>query len=403
MYNCTKKEINMIDASVNRQNTHAVKLESASTKFGTNDLLPLWVADMDIASAPCVQDAILQRALHPIYGYTVYSEEYYKSIKNWMLGRFGLAVDTESIIPAYGVVPSLNFSIEAFTQMGEGVIVQTPLYPPFVSSVQKHRRKLLDNKLLYKNGVYSIDFEDFEAKAKEAKLFLFCSPHNPSGRVWDKAELERLVQICEKEDVIIVSDEIHSDIVYEKSHYNMALLAPQRSIILTAPSKSFNIAGLNTSYAIIPNKKLRKAYTNEQRKNGFNDGNIFGIEALIASYTLGEVWLEELKLHLKANIDFVNNFLHTHTLPIFATDTQATYLMWLDCSALEMDDKELEKFFVYDAKLGLNSGVSFGNVGSGFMRLNIATSLEVLEEAMQRLYNAYKELQDTKGEKDGTV
>ncbi len=177
-----------------------------------------------------------------------------------------------------------------------------------------------------------------------------------------------MVQICEKEDVIIVSDEIHSDIVYEKSHYNMALLAPQRSIILTAPSKSFNIAGLNTSYAIIPNKKLRKAYTNEQRKNGFNDGNIFGIEALVASYTLGEVWIEELKLHLQANIDFVNNFLLMHSLPIFATNTQATYLMWLDCTALEMDDKELEKFFVYDAKLGLNTGVSFGSTGSGFMR-----------------------------------
>ncbi len=393
----------MIDVTINRQNSNAVKIESAMSKFGTTHLLPLWVADMDIASAPCVQEAIRKRALHPIYGYTIYSKEYYQSIEDWMLKRFGLVVDKKFIIPAYGVVPSLNFSIEAFTQMGDGVIVQTPLYPPFVASVQKHRRKLLENRLLYKNDSYSIDFEDFEAKAKEAKLFLFCSPHNPTGRVWDKEELERLIAICEKEEVLIVSDEIHSDIVYQKSHHSMALLAPQRTILLNAPSKSFNIAGLNTSYAIIFNQKIRKAYNNQQRKGGFGDGNIFGIEALIASYTQGESWLEALKLYLKENIDFVNTFLSTHHIPIVSTDTQATYLMWLDCSALGLDDKELEKFFVYKAQLGLNSGVSFGRTGSGFMRLNIATSKEVLKEAMQRLHKAYKKLKNSKGEQNGTT
>jgi len=375
--------------ALSRDYTHSVKLESRVKKFGTDDLLPLWVADMDIASPSCIQDALAKRAAHPIYGYTIYPEEYYGSITNWMQKRFETTIEKEWIVPAYGVVPSINFTIRAFTQQDDGIIVQTPIYPPFISSVRKHKRKLLENKLLYRDGVYSIDFEDFEEKAKKAKLFLFCSPHNPTGRAWSLDELKRLVEICQKYNVLIVSDEIHSDIVYTKRHYPLITLAPDSTILLNAPSKTFNIAGLNTSYALIPNKKLRIRYQQEQLKAGLGDGNLFGIEALISAYSSGAVWLDALKLHLQANISFVNDYLVEHAIPIKATETQATFLMWLDCRAFGLSDEALEEFFIHKAKLGLNSGVSFAEAGSGFMRLNIATSQEVLAEAMSRLHDAY--------------
>ncbi|MEA3418374.1 MAG: PatB family C-S lyase [Campylobacterota bacterium] len=384
---------------INRSDTYAVKWEERHRKFGTDDLLPLWVADMDLASPPIVQEAIIQRAKHPIYGYTVYPENYYQVIISWMQRRFGWVIEKEWIVPAYGVVPSINFSIEAFTKVGDGVIVQTPIYPPFIASVHKHRRKFLENRLLYQDGKYTIDFEDFEAKAKKAKLFLLCSPHNPTGRVWNRDELEKLIDICRRHDIVIISDEIHADIVYEKKHHILASLNRDSTIVLNAPSKTFNVAGLNTSYAIIPDKKLRKAYINEQRKAGLGDGNPFGIEALMAAYGSAGLWLDTLKVFLQKNIDFVNNFIRQHKLAIIPIKTEATFLVWLDCRGLGYDDKALEDFFSKEAKLGLNSGRSFGEAGSGFMRLNVGTSHEVVEEAMIRLLHACNKRE--LGEHDG--
>jgi len=375
-------------AQIDRSKTYAVKWEERKAKFGTEDLLPLWVADMDLASPSCVQEALKKRAAHPIYGYTIYPEAYYAAIITWMKKRFGWEIEKEWIVPAYGVVPSIHFSIEAYTQPGDGVIVQTPVYPPFIASVHKHRRVFLENRLLNMGGEYQMDFDDFERKARGAKLFLLCSPHNPVGRVWDKEELERIVEICEHHEVTIVADEIHADIVYAKQHHPMPQIAPHRTVLLGAPSKTFNIAGLNTSFAIISEKRLRKAYLNEQRKAGLGDGNPFGIEALIAAYGSGEDWLEALKVYLEKNINYVNEFIAKHKLAMIPYRTEATFLIWLDCRAMGLDDKELQKFFVQEAKLGLNAGVSFGEAGSGFMRLNIATSLEILKEAMDRLLQA---------------
>ena len=379
----------MTFSAIDRSNTFAVKWEERQHKFGTEDVLPLWVADMDLASPPSVQEAMVKRANHPLYGYTIYPDAYYEAIMSWMQKRFGWKIEREWIIPANGVVPSINFSIEALTEQGEGVIVQTPIYPPFISSVRKHRRKFLENRLLYSDGAYHIDFEDFEAKAKEAKLFLLCSPHNPTGRVWDREELKRLIAICRRYDVKIVSDEIHADIVYEKTQHIMASLAPERTIVLNAPSKTFNVAGLNTSFAIIPDKRLRSLYHSQQRKAGLGDGNPFGIEALIAAYSFAEEWLEALKNYLKNNINFVTEFIAHHKLAIIPVKTEATFLLWLDCHGLGLDDSALQEFFIKEAKLGLNSGSSFGEAGSGFMRMNIGTSREVLEEAMLRLLEAF--------------
>ncbi|HIP28355.1 MAG TPA: putative C-S lyase, partial [Sulfurovum sp.] len=292
--------------SINRQGTYTTKYDEAKKKFGTDDLTPLWVADMDLASPLCVQEAVQKRAKHPIYGYTVYSLKYYEAIQGWMQKRFSWQVEKEWIVPCYGVVPSLNFAINAYSDEGDSIIVQTPLYPPFVNSIKDKNRVVLDNTLRYEDGAYTIDFEDFKHKAKEAKLFLLCSPHNPTGRVWNKDELTQIIDICLSYDVLIISDEIHADIVYDKVHHMLGSFKniAQHCVILNAPSKTFNIAGLNTSYAIIPNKKLRKEYMIEQNKSGITNGNPFGIEALIAAYTYGEEWLEALKQHLENNITY---------------------------------------------------------------------------------------------------
>ena len=287
-----------------RQGTYSLKWDGVKKKFGTDELLPLWVADMDLASPECVQEAMTKRAAHPLYGYTVYPDSYFEAIENWMEKRFLWHIDREWIVPCYGVVPSLNFIISTFSQEGDGIIVQTPIYPPFVSSVKQKKRRVLDNTLIYENGSYHIDFDDFERKAKDAKLFLLCSPHNPTGRVWNKDELERLMDICKQSDVLIISDEIHADIVYDKRHHVIGSFEKikDKSIVLNAPSKTFNIAGLNTSYAIIPDPGVRQAYIREQNRSGITNGNPFGIEALISAYQNGSPWLEQLKEHLLSNI-----------------------------------------------------------------------------------------------------
>lgn len=378
--------------AVNRQGTYTTKYDDAKKKFGTDDLLPLWVADMDLASPLCVQETLKKRAEHPLYGYTVYPEAYYASIQNWMQKRFDWQIKKEWIVPCYGVVPSINFALTAYTDEGDGIIIQTPLYPPFASSVRHKDRKVLDNTLVYKEGKYHIDFEDFEAKAAEAKLFLLCSPHNPSGRAWSKDELEQIIEICLAHDVLIIADEIHADIVYEKMHHSIGSFEKManKCVILNAPSKTFNIAGLNTSYAIIPDLKLRQRYIIEQNRSGITNGNPFGIEALISAYSDGGEWLDALKEHLSSNIAYVQEFLKEHQIPVKTVATEATFLMWLDCKALGYEHQKLVDFFVYKAKLGLNDGKSFGKAGGGFMRLNVGTSKEILEIAMQRLLNAYR-------------
>ena len=379
--------------TIDRKGTYSVKFDEAKKKFGTDELLPLWVADMDLASPECVQNAMQTRALHPIYGYTVYPQRYYDAISGWMKKRFDWEIKEEWIVPCYGVVPSINFALEAYSKEGDGILIQTPIYPPFASSVKQRNRTLLDNTLVYENGVYSIDFEDFEHQAKDAELFLLCSPHNPTGRVWKKEELEHMIDICIANNVLIISDEIHADIVYDRTHYIIGSFERMQDhcVILNAPSKTFNIAGLNTSYAIIPNEKLRRIYTIEQNRSGITNGNPFGIEALMVAYEKGEVWLDELKKYLWNNISYVKSFVQAHPFPVKTIPVEATFLMWLDCRGMKLTQEELVHFFIYEAKIGLNDGLSFGKSGEGFMRLNIGTSKKILEHALQRLSHAYKE------------
>ncbi len=383
--------------AVERRGTDAIKWDDTARRFGRENLLPLWVADMDLAAPKVIRDALARRTEHPVYGYTFFASEFYEAIVWWYAHHFDWTIDPEWIVPDHGVVVSINTAIAAYTEEGDGVMIQTPIYPPFMSSVRDNNRRMLENRLLYESGRYTIDWDDFEAKAREAKLFLLCSPHNPTTRAWREEELVRMASICRRHDVIIVADEIHSDVVHARKHISIGNLPEAGGITLTlhAPSKTFNIAGLNTSFTIIPDPTLRAAYLKRYQQMGLPHGNPFGIEGLKAAYTpQGAAWLADLMVYLQSNITFVRDYLRRHIPRIVPVETEATFLIWLDCQALGLDDDALEVLFFDRAGLALNKGVSFGEAGSGFMRLNIGTSRAVLEEALSRLQKAVAEWQE---------
>lgn len=379
--------------TIERAGTQCSKWDGHKEKFGREDVLPLWVADMDLAAPQVVQDAMKERLAHPVYGYALYTEAFYQSIVDWYAEHFTWKIQQEWIVPEHGVVVSINLAIKALTQEGDGIVVQTPIYPPFLSSVQANGREILENRLRFEGGETHIDLEDFEQKIKQATLFLLCSPHNPSTRAWSREELIQMVEICHRHGVLIISDEIHSDLVFGDTHTPTAALekAKEITLLLHAPSKTFNIAGLNTSYLIIPNQDLRKRYEVEHQKAGLDNGNLFGVAALEAAYKGASPWLEALKEHILENSKFVRTYIEQHIPEITVYRHDATFLMWLDCRGLGLDDEALFAFFVHEARLGLNQGVSFGAAGSGFMRLNIGTGREMLEQAMSRLDLAVKE------------
>ncbi len=380
------------DRAIDRSGTYSVQYDERGAKFGREDLLPLWVADMDLPSPQCVTDALLKRASHPVYGYTLYPDRFFDAVTAWMAKQHGWSIEKESIVPVPGVVPALNLLVNALSEPGEGILIQPPVYHPFFRLGKNHGRKLLKNPLRLENGRYRIDFDDFSKKAKEARLFVLCSPHNPVGRVWEREELMRMAQICRDEEVVILSDEVHADILFSPhTHTPTASLGRDISeitVTLNAPSKTFNIAGLNTAYAIIENDSLRRRFASEIRRYELTMGNLFGIEALMAAYEGGSTWLAELLLYLRGNVEYVTDSLQSEKPAIVPIEPEATYLMWLDCRGLGMSDKELEDFFINKAGLGLNTGISFGEEGSGFMRMNVGCPRSKLEEAMKRLKSA---------------
>ena len=381
--------------AIERRGTGAIKWDDTSRRFGREGLLPLWVADMDFAAPLVVREALQARLDHPVYGYTLFGERFYEAIRWWYAERFDWGIDREWIVPDHGVVVSINTAIAALTHAGDGIMIQTPIYPPFMTAVKANKRTLLENRLRYAEGRYTIDWEDFESKAREARMFILCSPHNPTTRAWHPEELQRMAEICRDNDVIIVADEIHSDVVYDRPHLPIGQLPEAREITLTlhAPSKTFNVAGLNTSYAIIPNPALRTAYQKRYAQIGLPHGNAFGIAALEAAYTPeGAAWLSDLLGILQSNLAFVRAYLSEHLPQIVPVKTEATFLIWLDFRALELDDAELEALVFDRAGLALNPGISFGEAGSGFMRLNIGTSREILHQALIQLTEAVEEL-----------
>lgn len=382
-----------------REGTNAEKYTLREELFGTQDVLPAWVADMDIDTPQCVLDAVKKRLQHPIVGYEEVPKSAFMAQIEWMKKEHDIDFNLEDMLYSHSVVASMHMAIEAFTKEGEGVIVQTPVYPPFFHSVLKLNRKLVKNSLkLDSAGKYSFDIEDFKAKMNEnTKLLLLCSPHNPVGRVWYKEELEEILAICLEHNIVVFADEIHSDLVYKPNkHIAFASLSEKaRDITVTAlgVGKTFNMAGFAMSSVVIQNKELKEQFKKAYDRVHFAQGSSLSHVAFETAYKEGKEWLEALKSHLYNNYLLLESVAKKYPQFIKITPIEATYLAWVDCRNMGLKDKKLRTFFINEAKLGLNPGISFGREGSGFMRLNFAVSSAKMTEIVQRLESALQRRQ----------
>ena len=385
------------DSIIDRTSTNSSKWTLMKRLTGLDDLIPLWVADMDFAVPPEVVEALKERASHPIYGYTVPSEGYYEGLINWMEKRHGWkGVKQEWILWTPGVVAGFTLAIQAYSHPGDKVIIQPPVYYPFMRQILGTGRQIVENPLKIVDGYYEMDFEDLEKKIDDRiKMIILCSPHNPVSRVWKREELEKLAEICKEKDIVIVSDEIHNDLILGNiNHTPTAIVsedAMQRTVTLVAPSKTFNLAGLTNANAIIPNKKLRVDFQSQISK-GSGHSNIFGVVAQDAAYNKGEAWLEALLTYLRGNLKYLEDFLAEKIPSLKLYPLEGTYLAWIDCSALGMNDEELNDFMLKKAKLWLDEGTLFGTGGSMFMRINLACPRSLLKQALDNLEKAVKEL-----------
>ncbi len=376
------------DTEISRENTSCYKYDLREKIFGQKDVIPMWVADMDFPTPPFIIEAIKERLKHEILGYTYIPDSFYEAITGWITRRHNWPVKKEWISFSPGVVPALNLLVMAFTAPSDTIIIQPPVYFPFFSAVRNHGRKLLLNPLRYEKGSYHIDFENLLHIIDErVKMLILCSPHNPTGNVWKKEELLQLSEICMKRNILIVSDEIHCDIVYPGNrHIPLASLSDdiaRNTITCMAASKTFNIAGLSTSYLIIPDGKLKKKYDTILDYVHVGSGNIFGFTALEAAYNHGDEWLNQLMVYLKGNLDLLLDFFKSNIPIIKPVTPEATYMVWLDCHAMNMSSKELQQFMIGKAKLGLSNGNLFGENGEGFQRINIACPKRILMKALE--------------------
>ena len=386
------------DNIINRKNTNSLKYDFARERLMPEDILPLWVADMDFKTAPAIINRLKNTVDHGIYGYSDSKADYYETVSNWYEKHFGYKIKNSWIIKTPGVVFAIAMAIRALTDAGDSVLIQNPVYYPFSEVIRDNDRVLINNSLVRKENKYEIDFEDFEKKIVDnnVKLFILCSPHNPVGRVWNEWELRKLGDICIKHNVYIVSDEIHSDFVYPGyKHIMLNTLSKEYekiTITCTAPSKSFNLAGLQISNIIIPNGEIRKKIKKEISKVGYSQVGIMGIIACQAAYEEGEEWLEELKKYIYSNLGYLRKYLEEKIPEIELVEPEGTYLVWLDCSKLGISGKELEEFIVHKAGLWLDVGHIFGKEGDNYIRINIACPKAILDKALCQLEKAVREL-----------
>ncbi len=394
---------NPFDVPVSREHTCSVKFDARKAVFGRDDVIPVWVADMDFAAPEPVTRALQERASHPVYGYTLFPDSLYQSMIDWFADRHGWRIEREWILMAPGVVPSLNAACMAYAAPGEGVIIQPPVYPPFFSSVRHSGREVIENPLVpdeERAGHYRMDLEHLEACAArpDARILLLCSPHNPVGRVWSESELRAVLAIARRHELVVISDEIHCDLTFpdKPGHTVLANLAGPEDALVTAvaPSKSFNMPGLGLSALVIADPELRKAMKSVFESMHLPQCNPFSIAGFEAGYRHGGPWLDRLMDYLQGNRDFIAQAVAERLPGIRVTAPEGTYLMWLDCRELcrdrDLDDAGLKRFFVRDAGVGMNPGLSFGEQGRGFMRLNIGCPRLVLEQVVDRIEAALK-------------
>lgn len=380
-----------------REETNAEKYTLRKELFNTEDVLPVWVADMDIDTPDFVLDSVKKRLDHPIMGYEEVPDSAYLAQMDWMKKEHGVEFKLEEMLYSHSVVASMSVAIEACSNVGDKVIVQTPVYPPFFHSVSHTKRTLLKNPLKQKSdGTYTFDIEDLKSKIdKDTKLLLLCSPHNPVGRVWKREELEEILAICLEYNIVVFADEIHSDLVYTPNkHIPFASLSQEaRKITITAigVGKTFNMAGFAMSTVAIPNEVLRKKFKKVYDRIHFAQGSTLSHVAFESAYTNGAQWLDELKIHLMQNYNALKKLCEKFPNQIKLTPIESTYLSWLDCRGMNLSNKALKNFFIQDARLGLNVGLSFSKEGSGFMRLNFAVSSAKMSEVLERLEKALRD------------
>ncbi|MDR2650578.1 MAG: pyridoxal phosphate-dependent aminotransferase [Clostridiales bacterium] len=379
------------DRVIERRGTNSLKYDFAAERKMPEGLLPLWVADMDFPAPPEVLKDLRCVMDHGVFGYTEPKDDYYNAVTSWFGKRFGLDASPRDIIKSPGVVFALAQAVRAFTRPGETVMIQTPVYYPFFKIVGDNGRELAANPLVYKDGRYTIDFDDFESKiaGRSVKAFLLCNPHNPVGRVWTRAELERMNEICGRYNVIIISDEIHCDFVWRgHTHTNFGLIN-ENAVIATAPSKTFNLAGLQASNIFVKDPAARSKLKEEINRSGYSQLSAPGIVACQSAYSKGGEWLEALKVYLTENIRFVREFLNARLPKIHLAEPEGTYLLWLDFKNYGLSQDELDKRVIYEARLWLDSGTMFGREGEGFQRINAACPRATLEKALNRLERTF--------------
>lgn len=380
------------DEKTNRLGTSCLKWDFADKIFRGTNLLPMWIADMDFKTAPGIQKKIQERLDQGIYGYGALPKEYHDAVISWMKRRHHCDIEKEWICFTPGVVSALNFAVTATTEPGEEVIVMPPVYDPFYHAIEDQGRKAVRIPLVNNNGYYTINWEQMEQQVSEkTKAILFCSPHNPVGRVWDREELERLVAFAVKHDLVIIDDEIHHDLVYKKEHIMLCRIseeAMKRSIICTAPSKTFNIAGIQVSNIIIPDPELRAKYRAIVNKNHAFSSNSFAASALIGAYNDSEEWLDELLEYLKGNIEYFCSYITENIPELKVQEPEGTYLVWVDCSGLGMTAEELKRFFVEKCGIAPGSGAGYGEGGESYMRFNLGCPRAYVEQALQQIKQA---------------
>ena len=382
---------------IERNNTLSIKYDFAKERKKPSDLLSLWVADMDFPVAQEIKDVLIERCNHGIFGYSEVKTPYYEVIAKWYQEKFNWPTKKQWLVKTPGVVAAIANAIRAFTNIGDAVLIQKPVYYPFFLTIEDNQRKVVNNSLVYKNGRYEMDFVDFEEKiiSHKVKLFVLCSPHNPVGRVWNKEELLKIGDICLKHKVIVVADEIHADFVYHGHQHqvfaNLKTEYQEITVTCTAPSKTFNIAGLQVSNIFIANENLRKKFKQELKKTANADINVMGLIACQAAYSQGEDWLRQVKIYIAENLEYVKTFLRDNLPQVKLVEPEGTYLLWLDFRELNLTEEELEDLIINKAKLWLDGGTMFGTEGVGFQRINIACPQKNLIQAFTQLKEALKQ------------
>jgi cystathionine beta-lyase len=381
------------DQIIDRWGTNALKTDALLPRYGNADLIPLWVADMDFLSPPVIAEAIIERARHGIFGYTSSSQAYYSSIINWIDSQHNWKIQQEWLTFVPGIVKGIAFAIECFTTKKDKIVIQPPVYHPFRIIPTLHRREVVDNPLMLEAGQYKMDLTGLKkAISRKCRILILCNPHNPGGRVWTRQELTDIAEICYDNNILVISDEIHSDLAFVPNKHipfaSVSEKAGQNSITFMAPSKTFNIAGIVSSYSIIPNNQLREKFNKYLESCELNEGHIFAYLAAQAAYEHGKEWLDEVKDYIQKNITFVDEYLKVNIPQIKAMIPEASFLIWLDCRELGLSQNNLVSLFVNDAKLALNDGIMFGAGGEGYMRMNVGTPRTNIEKALDNLKKA---------------